>query len=426
MPFHPMKSIAEHRLQPGRARAYLLPCLVIILLTTSLPTLAAERTIPHLHSYISTGGYALAIDGKVARSHNLYTSFVPASILKIFTGLLAIETLGSQYRFTTSFYLDDRKRLFIIGEGDPFLTSEAIEEIALILKSKGLRSVDGIICDSGDFAVAGPPPESANTTNPYDAHSGAVIVNFNAAPFIKKNNGSVLSGETQTPLLPIMQDLAEHVGPGKHRVNVDAFPQATEVSNNIRYAGELFAAIFRMHGIAVSPSIESGPAPPDAQLLLHYRSQKSVADLVRLSLYYSNNLIANQLFLACGKKILDSPATWAKSRKVANDFATSTLQLPHGALRVEDGSGLSSGNSITPAAMLTILEKFRPYSTLLKKRHETRLKSGTLTDVYSYAGYFKNDTVLTPFVLILNQEKNTRKAVLRLMHKEFESLRRKR
>ena len=58
---------------------------------------------------------------------------------------------------------------------------------------------------------------------------------------------------------------------------------------------------------------------------------------------------------------------------------------------------------------------FRPYYMLLPLSDNRRVKSGTLTGVYSYAGYFLTDKQPDSFVLILNQNKNHRDRLLDIL-----------
>ena len=64
--------------------------------------------------------------------------------------------------------------------------------------------------------------------------------------------------------------------------------------------------------------------------------------------------------------------------------------------------------------MLDLLAAFRPHAEFLPAESGRLLKSGTLTGVYAYAGYLRRGDRLDRLVIILNQEKNTRAAVLLL------------
>ena len=71
--------------------------------------------------------------GDIIVSKNARKLLVPASILKIFTSLVALNYLGRDFRFQTDFYLDETSNLIIKGYGDPLLVSEVVDEIARIL-----------------------------------------------------------------------------------------------------------------------------------------------------------------------------------------------------------------------------------------------------------------------------------------------------
>ena len=72
-------------------------------------------------------------------------------------------------------------------------------------------------------------------------------------------------------------------------------------------------------------------------------------------------------------------------------------------------------NRVSPNAMLQLLDSFKPFSRLLPEQDGKFLKSGTLTGVYAYAGYFKTNGKLDSFVIILNQESNNRDRILLLL-----------
>jgi len=379
-----------------------------------------ETPIPSLSPFITSGGYALQVENKVVRSNNLDKQFIPASTIKVLTSLLALEILGPEYRFATRVYIDKQNRVYIAGEGDPMLTSEAIRNIAAKIKSHGIDIIRQIILDDSAFTLEGPPPGSTNTHNPYDAHSGALAVNFNALPFKVLNNGKVVTSEKQTPTLPLMVDIGRGYSMGSYRVNVSAYTAFKDHSNILRYSGELFTEIFREEGIQVTEGYSAGQRPDKISPLFVYESTKTVAELVRLCLYYSSNFIANQLYLSCGRRIYNGPATWLKAQKTTEKYLQLRLKMPPGEIHMVDGSGLSDENRISPASMLKLLNKFRPYVSLMKKRDAIYLKSGTLTGTYSYVGYFVKEGNLSPYVLFLNQKRNTRKTVLKLMKNEFD------
>lgn len=410
------------RPRSGRIVFLLLGWVCLLVLALPPPLKALETGLDSLLPHIDRGGYALEIDNIIVHSDNINASFIPASTIKILTGLMALEILGPQYRFNTHFFIDTSGNLFIQGEGDPFLVSENVAAIVDQLGGLGIKKVNTLYLDDFAFDVSGPPPGSMNTLNPYDAQSSALAVNFNSLPLQITGNGGIISGEKQTPFLPMMQSIGRHYRKGMQRVNVGAFTDTDNLPNTLRYTGELFTAFFKERGVTINNGFTRGQTPPTARHIFSYQSDKTVADLVRNSLHYSNNFIANQLFLTCGSRVYKAPATWEKSVATTEAYLRSRLHLDKTTVTVVDGSGLSVDNRITPAAMLVILNRFMPYADLLKRKDNILVKSGTLTGSYCYAGYFQKDQKLAPYVLFLNQQRNTRKKALELLHKQFYAL----
>lgn len=394
-------------------------CWACSTLLTPAPLHGKENPLRAILPYLDNGGYALQVSGKIVCSYNLHSRFIPASTIKILTALMALETLGPDFRFSTQFYRDNGANLYIKGAGDPLLTSESIADIATRLQKLGIKQLKSIVLDDTAFALEGPPPGSTNSTNPYDAGNGALAVNFNSLPFTVTPDNKVVSGEPQTPAIPLMHEIGSRYSKGSYRVNVSSFDARRNHSNILRYCGELFISIFQHHGITVENGYRPGGAPPGTKHLFTYTSPTTLRKLVQLCFRYSNNYIANQLYLTCGRRVHGDPATWQKAHTAARRFISGRLGLSPEAIRLVDGSGLAATNAITPAAMLIILERFRPYADLLSQQRGISLKSGTLQGVYSYAGYFGAGTELSPFVLFLNQQRNTRSIILQLLQELF-------
>ncbi|MEM7352925.1 MAG: D-alanyl-D-alanine carboxypeptidase, partial [Acidobacteriota bacterium] len=76
-------------------------------------------------------------------------------------------------------------------------------------------------------------------------------------------------------------------------------------------------------------------------------------------------------------------------------------------------------NRITPRALARVVRAFYPYRHLLTARNGVQLKTGTLTGVYSLAGFLPSEHPM-PFVILLNQPKNRRDEVLRVLVGEVE------
>ena len=387
--------------------------LILMLWAFFCAALSTKGAAATLDSIVDHGGYVITRTGKTIARSNQDTPFIPASTIKIATALTALELLGPSHRIHTEFYIRNGNVLCIKGFGDPYLISERVEEIAVNLKEKGLTEVESIVLDDSFFKLQGAADGSENSANPYDAENQALSVNFNSVVLIKYDTGLIGSPEPQTPVLEITRDIGTLIEPGLHRVNVSSYSDRNATITSHRYTAELFAEQLRRQGIHVGSHFRPGRIQAGDTLLYTYRSRKTVAEMISGCLKYSNNFIANQLFLYCGVKRFGPPATWEKGRQaMAEILQAAGVHSRH--FRAVEGSGLSRNNFITPAAMIILLERFKPYSNLLSKTRNTLLKSGTMTGVYGYAGYFESTGNLDPFVILLNQKENNRDQLLEL------------
>lgn len=366
---------------------------------------------------VTNGGLALAEEGRVFCSRNIDKPLVPASILKIVTGLGAAHILGEDFRFRTIFYLDQESNIFIKGLGDPFLISEEVALVVDRLRKKGLSLVHDIVLDDSAFQISGPPDGANGSDNPYDAENGALAVNFNTVNIRVEQNGAVSSAEPQTPALPIMTELAAGLGSGIHRINISRKDAGTGPDPVLIHSGQLFKNILAQKGVAVDGVIRRASVSEGQEPFYTHYSRKSLKDILGPLLLYSNNFIANQLFLVCGAEKYGYPATWEKGRFAFRDFLQNEMGLADLQVHMAEGSGLSRKNRLTPRAMLAVLDKFKPYRHLMPEKGGHLVKSGTLTGVYSYAGYLKNANRFDSFVIILNQPRNNRDKILHLLER---------
>ena len=293
--------------------------------------------------------------------------------------------------------------------------------IAKTLANRGVRRIAAIRLDDSAFQLGNETASEDNSSHSYDAPNGALAVNFNAVSLAVGKKGKISTIEGTTPFLPLMRELAIGLPQGQHRLNVATLGGTAEQPVQLRYVAELFTAQLRAAGIAVAGPWKRSRVPPGLAPLLVYQSPVPLAEEVRDCLKYSNNFIANQLFLAVGAKEFGLPATWEKGRAAMGAYIASTLRLDNKQLVVREGAGLSRRNLISPAAFIPILERFKPFAELLSEKEGIPLKSGTMTGVYCYAGYFAKDGALLPFALLLNQTENTRKPLLLELQKAIAS-----
>ena len=420
-PFLPARQYKVTVIHPAVILRSLLGLFLLILQLVCVPRMqvhAAESTDTSIRHNIQNGGYAVKTTQGRIEGYNSDTLFIPASTIKLVTCLAALKILGPDYQFITRFHIDQNENLYIKGEGDPTITSEDVAAIVKNLFDQGLRQVNALILDGSAFALESMVDGSENSARSYDAEITPLAVNFNALPIRVRADYTIDSGEEQTPVLPIMLEIGKSMAPGRYRVNVGAYPVQGELPNEARYVGELFLSLLRQQDIQTGNTVLLGTVPKNAPLVFMHKSD-TVRSIIRDCLEFSNNFIANELFVACGRIRFGKPATWEKARKALAEFTNRTLHLPPEAITMVEGSGLSRKNLISPRTMIAVLEAFAPFSDLLPAKHDYLMKSGTLKGVYCYSGYLEDHGRPAPFTIMLNQETNSRDQILRLLAAQF-------
>lgn len=378
----------------------------------SIPSTAATIESSSQNSdLIFNGAYLVRSDTKTM-AYRKDDTFLPASTLKLLTSLAALDLLTPDFRFETHFYLDAQQNLYIKGYGDPSLTSEEVAHICSFLTTQGVDRINNVFLDNSSYSLEAQTPGTTNSNNPYDAPNGALAVNFNTLAIEKRADGTIRSAEPQTPTLPIMQQLGVDLPSGVQRINITNAQGTRQMSLQVQYVGELFCAKMRQVGILVTGSYKSRPFPILSQPTYVHKNSKTLDEVIRDCLHYSNNFIANQLFLYLGLEAYGAPANWEKSRKFIANYQKKTLHLSAKQMHIEDGSGLSRLNRTSAEALVTVLQRFRPYHNLLNRKNGVFYKTGTLQGVYCYGGYFTTPEELVPFAILLNQKENTRDKLL--------------
>ncbi len=354
--------------------------LALALLLLAAPALAG---ITEKVAALAPSGLVLVMDANGAElvAQNADEPFVPASIAKIVTAWLAMETLGGDYRFETRFYLDDKRVLYVRGGGDPFLISEELSGLATeLVAAVGKAPITGIVLHASYYPSSLRIPGLEDDDEAYDALNSALAVNFNTV-FAVRSGDTVRSAEKQTPITPIAIPRFRARGPsGSGRISLSQDPAVS-----LQYAGELIAAFIERAGGDVKGAISTGPVPMGLEPIYVHRQSRPLSEILVELLRASNNYIANQVFLEIGAHQLGGPVSLEKSLEVANG----TLAA-HGlaqAIHLEEGSGISRDNRFTARGLAKVLELFAPHADLLRGHDGGLNKTGTMEGVRTLAGY---------------------------------------
>jgi D-alanyl-D-alanine carboxypeptidase/D-alanyl-D-alanine-endopeptidase (penicillin-binding protein 4) len=347
-----------------------------------LPTQALAGAKEKLAA-LAPSGLVLVVDdeGNELVAQNADRPFVPASVAKIVTAWMAMEVLGSDYRFETRFYLDGGRVLYIRGGGDPFLISEELAQLApALVAAIGQQPLSGIVLDASYYPSDIRIPGIEATDEAYDALNSALAVNFNTIYAVRKGK-TVRSAEEQTPITPLAVSQFLARGPqGRSRISLTQDPTL-----GLHYAGELIAAFIERAGGSVKGKISTGAVPQGLEPVYVHHQSRTLSTIIAELLLRSNNYIANQVFLEIGGRRLGGPVSLEKSLQVANEILAKHGLV--GSIQLEEGSGISRGNRFTARGLAQLLHLFEPHATLLRSGDGALFKTGTFSGVSTLAGY---------------------------------------
>ncbi|MDB5899429.1 MAG: penicillin-binding protein 4 precursor (D-alanyl-D-alanine carboxypeptidase)-like protein [Ramlibacter sp.] len=375
-------------------------------------------------------------DGGPARvAHRVDAAVNPASVAKLATTFAALDLLGPAFAWNTPVYFDGPVRdgvlqgnLVIKGQGDPKLVIERLWLLLRRVQSLGVRSITGdIVLDRSAFSVAPRDPAAfdGEPLRPYNASPDALLVNFKTVTVtVTPERGQArvraepaLAGVQWPAAVPVaagecgdwitglkadFRSLAQVRFAGSfpaacgERVWQIAFPDPNG------YAPRLIAAQWREIGGELRGQVREGRVPPGLKPVFEFASPP-LAEVVRDINKYSNNVMAQQLFLTLSLQQRGN-GTFEGSREVLRAWWRERFG---GEPPVTDnGSGLSRVESITARQLAQLLQAAWASSlmpdfvaslpalgldgTLRRQRQnvgQAHLKTGSLNEVSGVAGY---------------------------------------
>src|SRR3954453_8359398 len=288
---------------------------IVPLLLLTVPAIAGVK---EKVAALSSSGWVLVKDaaGNELVAQNADEPFVPASVTKIVTAWLALDVLGSDYRFQTRFYLDKDRVLYVRGGGDHFLISEELALLARrLVAAVGKQPLTGIVLDASYYPADLRVPGIEDSDEAYNALNSALAVNFNTI-YAERRGKTVRSAEEQTPITPLAISQFRARGPqGRGRISL-----AQDPAVSLRYAGELIAAFIERAGGRIKGKISIGTVPKDLAPVYIHRQSRPLSTILSELLIGSNNYVANQIFLEIGGHRLGGPVSLAKSLQAANEM----------------------------------------------------------------------------------------------------------
>jgi len=373
-------------------------------------------------------------------SWSAQTPVNPASLMKLVTTTAALELLGPAFVWRTPVYVEGVVRegtlhgnLYVRGSGDPRLVVERLWLLLRRVQGLGIQKIQGdIVLDHSAFELA---PRDAGgfdgePLRPYNAAPDALLLNFKSLliQFVPDRAANVARIQVEPPLagvqlpisVPLSNDACTDYRSGLRADWSDParikfagnYPAAcgektwpVAYSAPPQFAARAVLGMWQQLGGQLVGQVRDGSVPANLQPAFSVESA-ALAETIRDINKYSNNVMAQQLFLTLSQQQRGVGSLDA-SREVVQRWWRERLggEVPV----LDNGSGLSRDERISAQGLGRLLQVAwsAPYMSELmsslpitgldgtlkrsKSQAVAHLKTGSLRDVAGVAGYV--DTV---------------------------------
>jgi D-alanyl-D-alanine carboxypeptidase/D-alanyl-D-alanine-endopeptidase (penicillin-binding protein 4) len=402
----------------------------------------------------------------------------PASVIKVLTTYAALDSLGPNYTWKTRAHVSGRLAngvlngdLFVVGGGDPYMTSERWWRFVQGLREQGLAKISGdMVIDHSYFAPAegNRAAFDAQPFRSYNVLPDAMMVNFQTSRFTVIANDQRAKPLILVNPLPSNLELRNQVrlGGGKCQgydrgIEFDmpdpidnpnllvvrgVFPAACgsysiarAIMNAPDYAYGTFRTLWTQSGGAIDGAMRLDTLPADSKLFYEYDSLP-MSEVIRLVNKYSNNVMARHLLLTLGVEKFGPPATTESGRNAMRAWLSNKgIAMPGFVL--DNGSGLSRAERVTARGLGEMLDlawhsPFMPEFAAslplsatdgtLRNRFKSpgmqgriRLKTGHLDDVSALAGFVNAASGKTYVVVIIVNHPGAQGGIGEAVHAEL-------
>lgn len=369
----------------------------------------------------------------------------PGSTMKLVTTIVALDKLGPNWRGRTELLAEAPQQgdvltgpLYLRGSADTDLDWGALHGMLRKLREQGVRQIQGgLVVDRTLFKPArfdiGLPPFDEQPEFQYNVIPDALYLNGAMLDFYLRSDGERVTArvgpgwsglEVDTSALKLNDKACKDwendwkiprlSADGKTALLQGSYPkncsQKPELNVHERQAVTAAAVrqMWRELGGEIGPGDVEGATPTGARVLAAHRG-RPLAEVVRGMLKSSDNPMTRLVYLSLGAQA----ATADETTFAAADRAVRTWFTEHGiatnGLVLENGSGLSRTERISPAQMAALLlaandGKWLPElqqalpiagfdGTMSRRLKESpavnraRLKTGTLRDAVGLAGF---------------------------------------
>ena len=322
---------------------------------------------------------------------NADKSFIPASLMKIFTASALLELLSPSFQFTTSFMTKNKFKnsilkgdLYMKGGGDPGFVSESLWNLVNNLKRTGLKTIEGdLIVDDSRFDTKRkgerlPQPSHSS----YDAPVGALSFNWNTANlylrpgekvgsplqiivdpsssyFTSIDNLSLTTKKRTKKTISIQREKQKNLRESLKIKGALSFHQPeTLIYKNILYpaiwTGWNTLDFFKQRGIHITGKIKKGTTPNSASVLAEWKSRPFTEHLA-LMMKYSNNFMVEMLVKNMVVELEGKTGNLKDGLNIIRKHIQK-LGIEANNYHLIQASGLSRKNKVTPQHILIVLK----------------------------------------------------------------------
>ena len=310
--------------------------------------------------------YDVAKDKKVF-SYSEGESFYPASVFKILTSYYLLKSLGVDKTFNTRLSYDgdikDRVlsgNLYLYSEGDPYLLSNDLFDMAYSLKAKGIKEIKGHLYIIHTIHEITRISDVGLDDQAYNQGISSFNVNFNRFKAVRKKSGYI--SLPQIDHLKVMRS-DEKLSPGEmFKRDEDANEETwlyrrtrrsfyeIPIRDTLNVNAEYLIDIIERNGIKIHKDMKVVASEPDDIKTVYTKESLPVSRLIELGMEYSNNLFMEVLLLKATKaKNLDQA-----SLKLGQYLHKNFPDLSFDKVSFHRGSGLTTETQLP----LGLVEKF--------------------------------------------------------------------
>ncbi|MBT4922323.1 MAG: D-alanyl-D-alanine carboxypeptidase/D-alanyl-D-alanine-endopeptidase [Rickettsiales bacterium] len=372
---------------------------------------------------------------QVVAEQNADVFYSPASIFKLFANFAALEVLGPDTKFVTNLHIDGKVEdgvlkgdLILEAGGDTTFFIENLYNLAFAVKERGISEVSGklLYYDGGFINESNINPNQPSHAS-YNPSLSALNLNFNSFQVSRDKKGLLTApSNNATAITSVFNKYyTPRYRSNRWHVNKRAKSLLLPVKNSSYYFASELKMVFENVGIKVSGVKKISRMPNNTEIVVGYES-KSVKEVVKDGLAYSNNLYSEVLLVHVAKKLgcklndLESSALCLQAW-----YEENYPMMELGRAKFYNGSGLSEDIEVSPRAVLELLKvaqgkrygndyfpSLLPLSGIsgtMKDRFvrdpaKIFAKTGSMDFISALAGYYYDSDKEYSFVFISNNK----------------------